>query len=70
MKLIGVAGDNVDVGDRDAKLFGDDLGERCEMPLSLCADAGSNADTAVALHLHPRAFIRPNAGAFDIADNA
>ena len=40
IELIGIAGDDVDVGDVDADLVGGDLGEHGEMALALGADAG------------------------------
>ena len=40
------------------------------MPLPLRADPGCDADLAVRLHLDLRAFVRPDAGALDIARDA
>ena len=70
IELIGVAGDDIDVGDIDAELVGDDLRKAREMPLPLGADAGRDADLAVGLHLDLGAFVGPDAGALDIAGDA
>ncbi len=42
IELIGIAGDDVDIGDLDAELLGGDLGKHREMPLALGADAGGD----------------------------
>src|SRR5215470_17119233 len=70
MELVGVAGHHVDVGDRDADLVSDDLGEASEMALTLCADAGREQHPAAALDLDSGALIRANTGAFDVAYDA
>ncbi len=67
---IGVAGDDIDVGDIDAELVGDDLRKAREMPLPLGADPGGDTDLAVGLHLDLGAFVGPDAGAFDVAGDA
>jgi hypothetical protein len=59
MELVGVAGHHVDVGDRDADLVGDDLGEASEMALTLGADAGCEQHAAAALDLDSGALIGP-----------
>src|SRR6266536_4803317 len=66
IELVGIPGDDVDLGDVDAELVGHDLRKAGEMPLPLRADPCGNADLAVGLHLDLCAFIRPDAGAFDI----
>ena len=70
VELVGVAGDDIDVGDGDAELVGGDLGKAGEMALSLRADAGRDAHLAVRLHLHLRALVGADAGAFDVAGDA
>src|SRR5690606_26502795 len=68
VELVGVAGDDVDVGYGHAQLIGHNLGIRGEMTLALGADTGGDADTTIRLYLNPRALIRPNAGSLDVAD--
>ena len=70
IELIGIAGDDIDIGDGDAELIGGDLRKHREMPLSLGADPGRDADLAVGLHLNLGAFIGTDAGALDIAGDA
>src|SRR5262249_8567214 len=70
IELVGIAGGDIDIGDVDAELVGDDLGKDGEVPLPLRADAGRDIDLAVRLHLYLGAFIGTNARAFDIAGNA
>ena len=70
IELVGVAGDDIDVGDVDAELVGGDLGEHREMALALGADAGRDADLAVGLHLDLGALVGTDAGALDIAGDA
>src|SRR6516165_332791 len=70
MELVGVAGDHVDVGDRNADLVGDDLGEAGEMALTLGADAGCEQYPTTTLDLDSGALIGANAGALDIKDHA
>ena len=70
VELIGIAGDDVDVANRHAKLVGGDLGEHGKMPLPLRADPGRDADFAVVLHLNFGALVGANASALDVTDNA
>ena len=70
VELARVAGDDVHRVDVDAELLGDDLRKRGEVPLPLRADAGRHAHRAARLHRHPRALVGPDAGAFDVGDDA
>ncbi len=67
MELVGVAGDDVDVGDGHPELVGDDLGKAGEVTLALRADSSGNTYFSVCLDLDARTFIRPDAGPFYIA---
>ena len=70
MKLVGVTGDNIDIGDIHAQLVGNNLGKAGEMALPLRTHASHRCHLAAGLHLHARAFIRPDAGTFHISDYA
>src|SRR5215472_741108 len=70
MELVGVAGHHVNVGNSDADLVGDDLGEAGEMALTLGSDAGSEQHPAAALDLDSGALIGADAGAFHIKYHA
>ena len=70
VKLARVAGDDAHVLDVDAERIGDDLREHGEVPLALRADAGRDAHRAARLDRHARAFVRPDARAFDVARDA
>ena len=67
VKLIGIAGDDIDIAHLDAELIGDDLGEAGEMSLPLCADAGRHVHLAIGLHLDLGAFVWSDARTLDIA---
>ena len=56
--------------DVHAELIGDDLREHGEVPLALRADAGRDAHLAARLDRDARAFVRADAGALDVADDA
>src|SRR3990172_3442837 len=70
VERIGVAGDNLDIGQFDPQLFGGDLGEAGEVTLPLSPDAGRDADFAGGLDLDAGALIGSDAGPFDIGHDA
>ena len=67
---VGVAGHQVNVLGIDAQMLGHHLHKGGEMPLALGAYACGHIHLARGLHLHPRALIGADAGAFDVCDHA
>ena len=70
IKLCRVAGRQADILHGDAQLLGDNLGKRGIVTLSLGANPSRHTNAATGFNRHSCPFIRPNAGAFDIGDNA
>ena len=70
IELVGITSDNIDLVHRDTKLLGDNLCETGEMTLSLGANSRDNRDTSAAHHLYLRSFVRPDACAFHVCDDA
>ena len=70
IELIGVAGNDIDLGDIDTELVGGNLRKAREMALALGADPGRDAHLAVRLHLDLGAFIGSDASTFDITGDA
>src|SRR5574340_419659 len=69
-KVTGISGDDLDIGDLNAQLFGHDLGEGGIVRLTLSRDTRGNAYLAVAAHRDLGTLIRPYAGTLGEAANA